>query len=374
VQGGQVSVAIQREDQGFTALGKGKNYRIEQRLGPEYWLLRINNGLRTSDIADLYAADWSRDLLSLDAAGTLAPGERFWKGATAGSLPAFARTLFPQGAPAFVPTTAYTWGLFYNRRLFAGLARKEPRSLRDLETLAVAAKKTGTIPFALGAGAGWPAFAWFLYIDSRLNGGDAAMDRILGSKPWNDKAGLAAATRLAGLRDQGLFSPKAAALGVDESLAELASGKALFVLMGAFAAGRTARPEELGFCPFPETGQGPRGEIVSLGGFVVPSRSAHQGAALSVMDAYLALGATLPPGDTYRLVLPLPSTPPSGIRALEAAIIGATGRALPPPDRALLPRMAQDAWPLFSAFFSASPLAPQALVDGLEALAARDRS
>lgn len=69
-----------------------------------------------------------------------------------------------------VPIAYYHWGIYYRKSLFERLGLEPPETWGDLIRVGHALQEEGITPFAAGTEAGWPAAAWFDYLNLRLNG------------------------------------------------------------------------------------------------------------------------------------------------------------------------------------------------------------
>jgi hypothetical protein len=367
---GEIHYAVQAQDAGMqNAASRLPGMRLVQDVSPEYWSARIAG-------TDLSGADWGREVVAAGKAGSLAPLGRLWgRAPVSRRLPAFCRSIVPGPAAGFIPSALYTWGLFYNRKLLDGLGVPPIRDMDGLVAALQAAKARGLVPIALGASFGWPGAAWFTYMDLRLNGGRAASERLRGARPFNDDGGRRAATLLASWRDAGYFFLEAPRAGMEESLAAVAGGRAVFVLMGAFAEQVLGGPGAAGFMEVPFwKGRGrPRGEMAGVTGFVIPAGSAKREAAVALVDAFLSAGSPGTAADGYRL--PILFTPSQGadLRSVESRILAQTLWVVPSQERIMSAQFVQDSIGIWSSFFDpGSGGTGDALTDRLQSLAGKD--
>jgi hypothetical protein len=353
---GYIYYAAQTQDQGLTsAASRLSGMTLQQETTPEYWsiLLKENgNGPRPHD---LFTVDWGQELVSAQKAGGLATLKNLWpRTAASRSMPPFSGSISPTPSEGFIPSALYTWGLFYNRKLYADLGSPQVKDMESLVVLLEAVKARGIIPIALGTSFGWPGAAWFSYADLRLNGGKTAWERVMGKRPFNDKSGLESANLLASWRDAGYFSPDADRSGMEESLRAVESGKALFVLMGSFASQRFANPSDIGFMevPFWKHRGEPRGEMIGLVGFAIPAAGKAPEAALALVDEYVAAGSPGHAAESYRLPIRFHSAEGDDLRAIQSRMLSRTRWVFPSEDRIMPPQFVQDTIILWSAFFA----------------------
>jgi hypothetical protein len=365
----EIRYAAQMEDPALgSAASKLSGMTLFQYPAPEYWSLRLSRDKAMPLPNDLFRVDWGRALIAAQEGGSLASLESSWRRTESSRrMPSFTQSIAPTPAEGFVPASVYSWGLFYNRRLMDALGSPAMLSMDEFEALLDSAKGRGLVPIALGASFGWPGAAWHTYLDLRRNGGKAAWERIMGSRPFDDAGGKEAAQLLAKWRDAGYFSPDAGLSGMEESLASVEAGRALCVLMGSFAADRFRVPSDIGFMQVPFwNGLGnPRGEIAGVSGFAITSWSRKPEAALALVDSYLLAGSTEPASGTYQLPILFQRGDGADLRAVQSRILAGAQWILPSQERIMLPRFVQDSLREWAGFF-----APGSAVSGTDLAAA----
>jgi ABC-type glycerol-3-phosphate transport system substrate-binding protein len=204
-----------------------------------------------------------------------------------------------QGAPLTVlPASVYLWGFFYNPSVLKAAGVEPPRSWQALLDTLAALRAHGKIPIAVGASFGWPALAWLSALDLRLNGADAHRSLIEGKRPFNDRGMMTVYATLADWKAKGWFDAKATTQNWPEALAEVSSGQAGFVLLGAFGLTR-ANDAKLAFLPLPDKPGVSQGDLASVQGFAVAAKSKSAEAAVRLADLAITAGA---PGqaETFR--------------------------------------------------------------------------
>ena len=367
-QGDVLSVA-QKRDPGLAQAASGlQGMSLQQDVAPEHWSLMMVNDATSPRPHELYSVEWGQELSSVAKNGRLADLGRLWPRAAASRvLPGFVASVTPSPAQGFIPAAVSTWGLFYNRALYQEMGSPPVGDMKAFVTLLDAAKARGVVPIALGTSFGWPGAAWFSYVDLRLNGGRTAWERVMGKRPFDDKSGIAAADVLAQWRNAGYFSSDARGATMQESLNAVETGRALFVLMGAFASQHFGDLSKVGFMEVPSwKGKGePRGEIAELSGFAIAASSAHPEPALALVDAYVMAASKPPSAEGYGL--PMRFRPEEGpeLTAVESRILAKTRWVFPSEDRIMPPQFVQDSIAVWTSFFS-----PQSHTGGAELVSA----
>jgi len=194
-----------------------------------------------------------------------------------------------------LPSSVYLWGLFYNPTVLKTAGIEPPRGWNALTAAFASLKKRGVVPVAVGAAFAWPALAWVSALDLRLNGADAHRALLAGTRRFDDAGMRKVYTTLIDWKTRGWFDPQAATRNWPEALAEVSSGRAGFVLLGAFGLSRVTDPAALAFLPLPDIGGVPQGDLASIQGFAVSARSKSIEAAVRLADASIAAGS---PGQT----------------------------------------------------------------------------
>ena len=376
---GSVVVASQASDPLLTIAAKGIGVELQEARHREYWLQRYKADLEASSLAELYTVDWGRELFAIAPTADDKTLAKLWKRTAASKTsPQWLSTMEIGPLRGFYLTNAYIWGLFYNKEVLASLGADEPATLAEFETLLSKAKTANFVPIALGSAYGWPGAAWFTMLDLRINGADAVRERYALTRAWDDTAGKAVANRLVSWREAGFFSPAASRNGMDESLAEVESGQALCVLMGAFALERLGDPSKVRFAAFPpDTGSSgiASGEIAGLSGFFKPAGIQGKKAetALALVDAYLMAFAGTP--DSYKVPLRAVATGTkestassvrlNSIQGIQATALKRATSVISAFERTVSAQAMQNTIPLWAAFFSAGGLSGDAFATAL---------
>lgn len=378
---GSISIATRVADPALqTSAAALSGLYIEEQQSPDYWLQRYRTGLAAGSTADLYVAEWNHEVFSLVRNGSTAgTAELLKRSATTTRAAAWYGNLKYGPAHGFLPTAVYTWGLFVRG------ANLDPNltTLAAFEAKLQEQQAQGRVPIALGTAFGWPGAAWFTMLDLRLNGPEAAWERLEGSRPYNDPGALAVLQRLADWRDKGYFSPNAATSGLVDAIRAVENDSAYCTLLGAFAIERFTNVANAAFMPFPHSGLSSRAELASLTGFLVPASSQAAEAAMAFADAYVAAGSVGHVTDPYRVALKATFKPSkreaapdlSGLNAIkrtQAVLLADTVTLVPSFDRAVSPQILQDSISLWAGFFAPGGPTPEAFATRLQAIVSRE--
>ena len=155
-----------------------------------------------------------------------------------------------------IPLSYYQWGFFYKKSTFAKLGLRPPSNWREFQSVAEKLKAAHMVPTQIGAKNGWPAMAWFDYLDMRINGLEFHRKLLNGALPFTDPKVLKVFETWKKMLDQGYFEESGTQLDWDEVLPYLYHDRIGMSLMGAFAATKfaPAMASDMGFFPFPQMG------------------------------------------------------------------------------------------------------------------------
>lgn len=84
------------------------------------------------------------------------------------------------------PLYYYVWGFVYRKSLFEQLDLRPPATWSEFLHTCERLKAAGVTPLALGAKSGWPAAAWFDYLNLRINGIDFHRKLLRGEARFTD--------------------------------------------------------------------------------------------------------------------------------------------------------------------------------------------
>lgn len=86
----------------------------------------------------------------------------------------------------YVPFDVNPWVVYYRKSLWAQKGYEVPKTWDAFMSLAKKMKSDGLTPIAFSDKDGWPALAWFDYLDMRINGYDYHMQLMNGTAKWTD--------------------------------------------------------------------------------------------------------------------------------------------------------------------------------------------
>lgn len=153
------------------------------------------------------------------------------------------------------PLKYYHWGFFYRKSLFARLGLQPPQRWSEFELLCEQLLAAGVKPTAVGAREGWPAAAWFDYLNLRINGLEVHRRLMRGDMPWSDPAVERVLLAWQGLLRKGYFLNRSSGGDWDAPLPYLYRGEVGMLLLGAFAIAKFPAElrQDIGFFPFPRS-------------------------------------------------------------------------------------------------------------------------
>jgi len=337
----------------------------EQTTQPQ-WFQRLRKDFTDDKLSDLYLAEWGQELFSLVESGDLIDGRPYWKRSTLfNRAPAWLAHSTSGPAQGFLPSAVYTWGIFVNHELARWYMATEPTTMEALEAVFEAAKRDGITPIALGSAYGWPGAAWFTILDLRLNGAAAVSERYSGKRPFDDAGGAQVFRKLADWRDKGWFSEDASTKPMKDSLRAVETGKALCVLIGAFAMEQFSYPDNVRFAAIPYADGSPyRAEIAGMSGYVLPASidPAKAETAFAFLDAIWKAGSPDQAMDEYKVpflaVMNASATQGTVVKLainefkrVQAVILAGADDIVLSFDRAMPAQALQDSIPLWATFF-----------------------
>lgn len=231
---------------------------------------------RQVDLAFWFAG---HKLTQLIANGTVQPLDTLLTGEQWAQVePAVLRALRQSGQYWALPVSYYPWGLLYRRSIFAALGLREPENWPQFLLTMQQLQYGGMVPIAVGAKSGWPAAAWFDYLNMRLHGALFHRQLLAGRVGCRDarlEVTLQAWQQLLGA---GMLLAESPQLDWQAVLPYLYHGRVGMVLTGSFVLAHIPRAirQDLGFFPFPDMGtRVPRGEDAPLDVLVWPTGSQH---------------------------------------------------------------------------------------------------
>jgi len=194
-----------------------------------------------------------------------------------------------------LPISYYNWGFYYRKDIFekAGVS-KPPVSWEEfLETLKKV-KASGVTPIAIGTRDGWPAAAWFDFLNMRINGYALHMELMDGKVSYADARVAKTFQVWQSLIEGSNFNKSASALSWQEATSLLWQGKASMYLMGNFITSQIPKDvaNKIGFFAFPTIDpKVQRAEVAPVDVFFIPAKAKNKSEAKLFM-AFLAKAST----------------------------------------------------------------------------------
>lgn len=181
------------------------------------------------------------------------------------------------------PVKYYPWGFFYRKSTFARLGLTPPTDWTEFLKVCEALKAAGITPTAVGAQGGWPAAAWFDYLDLRSNGLEFHQRLLRGDIPFSDPRVRQVLELWKGLLDRGYFLDQTLDSKWDSVLPFLYREHVGMVLLGGFAGAKfagTPFASDMGFFAFPRMQANiPTAEDAPLDVLVLPARGENRATA-----------------------------------------------------------------------------------------------
>lgn len=187
-----------------------------------------------------------------------------------------------------LPFSYYAWGLFYSKSLFAQWGLKPPTTWTEFLALNNTLQSHGVTPLAVGAKAGWPAAAWFDYLNMRFNGLEFHQRLLRGQESFGDKRVTQVLQAWRQLLVSKYFLPDTMGQDWDSVLPYLYRQQVGMALLGGSAIAKLPNTgiggripsEDIGFFPFPLlTPKSPRYEDAPLDVLVLPASGTNRAEA-----------------------------------------------------------------------------------------------
>ena len=255
---------------------------INNGFPQEQYKREIQARLRSghADLAFWYAGERLRDAASHQLLAPLAP-DLLARLADRKFLPGTLDGTRIDGKVYGFPLYYYVWGFVYRKSLFRQLALQPPATWAEFLQVCARLKAAGITPLGLGARSGWPAAAWFDYLNLRLHGIDFHRKLLRGDIRFTD----ARVRRVFDLWGDLLRSDYFLATTLDQEhdrvLPYLYRNHVGMTLAGSFVAARfpVAMAADMGFFSFPAITPGmPVYEEAPLDVLVLPARGRHPAA------------------------------------------------------------------------------------------------
>lgn len=194
-----------------------------------------------------------------------------------------------------LPISYYNWGFYYRKDLFekAGI-KKAPVNWSEYLEAIKKLNAAAITPVTIGIKDGWPAAAWFDYLNMRTHGYRFHMDLMEGKVSYLDPKILKTFEIWQSLIKQNTFNKSASALSWQEAASLLWQGKAAMYLMGNFITTQIPRDmvSKIGFFPFPSMDPKiPVAEVAPVDVFFIPAKAKNKVEAKQFMS-FLAKAST----------------------------------------------------------------------------------
>lgn len=185
------------------------------------------------------------------------------------------------------PLYYYAWGFVYRKSLFRQLGLQPPATWAQFLHVCARLEAAGVTPLGLGARSGWPAAAWFDYLNLRLHGIEFHHKVLHGDVRFTDARVRRVFDLWGDLLRNDYFLASTLDQEYDRVLPYVYRNHVGMTLAGSFVAARfpAAIAADMGFFSFPAITPGmPVYEEAPLDVLVLPSRGRHPAAR----DRFLA--------------------------------------------------------------------------------------
>jgi ABC-type glycerol-3-phosphate transport system substrate-binding protein len=257
----------------------------------------IRNALRETPPPDLINVDMEYDFDELIRQNQLADLTELWAqtGLHEQVPPPLQRLSERDGKQHYIPF-GFGWvGFYYNKQIFATYNLQPPQTWDEFLQLCETLVINGETPLAIAGNEPWSNYAWFEYIDLRLNGPEFHRDLLQGKERFEDVRVRNSLERWKALFDQGYFIQEPQLMsGMNtvltlvraERAKALTREKAVMALSDAYTVSQIPSLflNELGFFRFPIMDPAiPTVEIVDAFGYVIPVGADHSAQALAFL-------------------------------------------------------------------------------------------
>lgn len=253
-----------------------------------------------------------------------------------------------------LPLSYYAWGFYYRKSLFLQLGLQPPATWADFLDVGQKLKAAGVAPTAVGAAEGWPAAAWFDYLNLRINGLDFHRKLLAGEARFSDPKVREVLLQWKRLQELEFFRRDTLDQTWDSPLPYLYRNLVGMVLMGGFASAKfpPQLADDMGFFPFPTVANVPRYEDAPLDVLVLPKTGKNTKAAHRFL-VFLATSSAL---NHYNMrvnqLSPLKTFQASARNAGEVAALRSAKAIAFFFDRDAKPQLVQPAFAAFKQFMT----------------------
>lgn len=182
-----------------------------------------------------------------------------------------------------VPVTYYHWGFYYRKDIFKKAGIEEaPRDWEDFLKAVIKLKALGVTPITIGSKNGWPAAAWFDFLNLRLHGASFHLSLLEGGKSFQSQKFQETMNSWRELIELGSFTKNGPALSWQEGATLLWQGKAAMYLMGNFITSQIPAElkNQIGFFAFPKMNKSqPISELAPTDVYFIPKKAKNKNAA-----------------------------------------------------------------------------------------------
>jgi multiple sugar transport system substrate-binding protein len=271
--------------------------------------------------------------------------------------PATVKAVTLDGKVYGVPLSYYQWGFFYKQSTFKRLGLTPPTNWAEFRAVSDKLKAADIKPTVTGAKNGWPAMAWFDYLNMRINGLDFHRKLLRGEASFKDAKVAKVFETWKEMLTRGDFDAASTTLDWDEVLPLLYRDKVGMSLMGAFAATKfaPAMAKDIAFFPFPQIATPPtRYEEAPLDILVFPSKGQNPGSVVKFVKFLAENSALNQFNEATQLISPRLNAPASSSATLAAGkklLDGAAGISFFF-DRDASPKLAEAGGKAFTEFLA----------------------
>lgn len=255
-----------------------------------------------------------------------------------------------------LPLSYYGWGFYYRKSLFAQLGLQPPATWAEFLEVGRKLKAAGVTPTAVGAAEGWPAAAWFDYLNLRINGVDFHRKLLAGEVRFSDPRVREVMLQWKRLQNLGFFMRDTLDKPWDAPLPYLYRNLVGMVLMGGFASAKfpPQLADDMGFFPFPSVvAHMPQYEDAPLDVLVLPKTGKNTNAAHRFLVFLAGSGVLNAYNARANQLSPLKSFQASAHNAGEVAALQSAKAITFYFDRDAKPQLVEPAFKAFKQFMTA---------------------
>ena len=185
-----------------------------------------------------------------------------------------------------LPFAQYTWGFYYNKRLFERHSLSPPRTWQELLEVANTLQQKGVSPFIQANIEGWPILAWLDYLSFKVGGVDLRNKLLKNNLNTMEEAKLLEEFRL--FIDKDYFLSPESPLIWQQTISLVGREQAAMTLMGQFAESILSHrmSDRIGFFNFPEI-NGSTLAMTPLEVFLVPESGSNVAATKLFLEYLL---------------------------------------------------------------------------------------